>query len=125
MLVTIYADNDGYVEGSNATYATARTTAATAYEDMAPAVGQQLSGGTYKCFESFLSFPLSSLGDYGADEYELLSASIFLQVSADAHSGPGQQTALRISRRVGKIARLVDVFNRDQTFDHPVFVHQR
>ncbi len=83
MLVTIYADNDGYVEGSNATYATARTTAATAYEDMAPAVGQQLSGGTYKCFESFLSFPLSSLGDYGADEYELLSASIFLQVSAD------------------------------------------
>ena len=62
----VYADAaDGYIQSSNATYATARagstlvaTTAGTSVN-----VGQHLNAGVYFCYESFFSFDTSSIAD--------------------------------------------------------------
>ncbi len=62
---TFYADVwDGYINSSNATYATARSGAGTLSVPFTFTVyvGQQLSGGVYYCFEGFISFNTSSIG---------------------------------------------------------------
>ena len=86
MLVTIYADNDGYALGQSATYATARTTGTSAVEDATPIVGQTndwMGSGQFGCLEGFLSFPFASLGDYSAGHYKVRDMDLYLKVAAD------------------------------------------
>lgn len=59
----VYADNDGWVYGLSATYATARSTAVVAIQANAQLVAGQYygSGGEYNVIEGFVSFDTSAI----------------------------------------------------------------
>ena len=73
--------DDGYINGSNATYATARSTSASSDTASTSAiVGQRLIGGpTYLVFRAFVSFDTSAIGS------DVVSAaSIYLKAASDS-----------------------------------------
>lgn len=60
---TIYGSTeDGRIKGSSATYSTARTTATSGSKfNQSDVVGQDLTGGTYECYELFFLFNCSGI----------------------------------------------------------------
>ncbi len=82
-VIVIYGDTaDDDANGSNATYATARSTFVFTNISGLPtllACGQQFSAGNYLCMESFIAFDTSVVGTGKA----VLSATLALQVAED------------------------------------------
>ena len=55
--------DDGHTEGVNAVYATARSTSSSFSSSTTSLTGQQLSGGTYRCYRTHYKFDTSGIPD--------------------------------------------------------------
>jgi len=81
-VVTVYAADDGYCIGNDATtYLTARSTATTAYDAAGVQVGQAFGGGGYTCAEGFLFFDISAVLPTSRRDTAI---SMFAKVQSDA-----------------------------------------